>query len=352
MDQATVLRASFEVLHWSGATRLFASRFRGLGTILCLHQVVPNGGRDDGFAPNHQLEISPAFLDATLAHAVAAGFELISLGEAVSRLREGRVGERPFIVLTLDDGYKDNMQYAVPVFQRHACPYTIFVAPRIADGTCELWWRILEKIIAATALLNLEIEGATIDLPCETSAQKKVAWRTIFPLLKIMPEYRQREWIRREAQAHDIDVDGYCRDLAMTWGEIRELNRDPLCTIGAHTLNHYAVARLSAEDCLRELVQSRAVIADQLGESVNYFAYPYGDEPAAGPRDFEIAAKAGFLSSVTTRKGPMFVEHALHLQALPRVMLSGRYQKIRYLDALLSGVPLALLNRFNRLNVD
>jgi peptidoglycan/xylan/chitin deacetylase (PgdA/CDA1 family) len=116
-------------------------------------------------------------------------------------------------------------------------------------------------------------------------------------------------------------------------------------------MNHYAVAKLSADDCRRELEQSKQIIERELGEPVQYFAYPYGDEPAAGPRDFQIAGNAGFEASVTTRKGTVFPGHAQHLQALPRIMVSGRYQKIRYIDALISGAPTALLNKFSRVNV-
>jgi peptidoglycan/xylan/chitin deacetylase (PgdA/CDA1 family) len=116
-------------------------------------------------------------------------------------------------------------------------------------------------------------------------------------------------------------------------------------------MNHYAVAKLSAEDCKYELEQSKQIIEHELGETVRFFAYPYGDEPAAGPRDFGIAQNAGFEASVTTRKGTVFEGHSQHLQALPRIMVSGRYQKIRYIDALISGAPTALLNKFSNVNV-
>ena len=142
-----------------------------------------------------------------------------------------------------------------------------------------------------------------------------------------------------------------CQSVVMTWDEIRAMNRDPLCTIGAHTMNHYAVAKLSAEQCQFELAESRRIVSRELGEETKFFAYPYGDEPAAGPRDFKIAADVGFRASLTTRKGVVFDGHGQHLQALPRIMVSGRYQKLRYIDALISGGPTALLNRFKKINV-
>ena len=52
------------------------------------------------------------------------------------------------IAITLDDGYRNNFEQALPVFQRHAVPFTIYVCPGFAERTSELWWEALERIIA------------------------------------------------------------------------------------------------------------------------------------------------------------------------------------------------------------
>jgi peptidoglycan/xylan/chitin deacetylase (PgdA/CDA1 family) len=349
MDASSLLKTGFDVLHYSGATTLLSPAFRGIGTIFCLHHVCPGGGRKSAFSPNYQLEITPEFLQETISLCQDRGYDLVSLGEAVRRLREGSAN--PFAVFTLDDGYRDNAIHAAPVFRKNNCPYAIFVAPGIADGTCELWWRALELIIADASHLDLNINDRKFSLPTRQDSQKQQAWKTVFPLVKEMPEYLQRAWIKGVAARSGFDLGAYCRSVAMPWQDIVELNRDPLCTIGAHTMNHYAVAKLTDADALQEMRQSKAEIEKRLGEPVEFFAYPYGDHAAAGARDFRLAQEAGFKASVTTRKGVVFPEHAKHLQAIPRLMLSGRYQKQRYLDALLSGVPFALLNRFRRLDV-
>ena len=108
---------------------------------------------------------------------------------------------------------------------------------------------------------------------------------------------------------------------------------------------------MSASDAKRELEASRLIIARELGEEIQFNAYPYGDEPNATPRDFKLASEAGYKASLTTRKGPVFAGHGQHLQALPRIMISGRFQELRYVDALISGLPTALLNRFRKVNV-
>lgn len=349
MSKTLILRAALDVMHYSGATLLARGNLQGVGSIFCLHQVLPGGGREHGFAPNSKLECEPDFLAGMIRLVRGRGLETISLGDAVKRLRDGDV--RPFAVFTLDDGYRDNKQFAQPVFDTLKCPYTIFVAPRIADGTSEIWWRLLELVIQATDRFKGEIGTQSFDLPTGTDAEKARAYNTLFPALENLDQKQQRAVIRSLCKAHAIDPDAYCRSVAMDWDELREINKDPLCTIGAHTLNHHAVGRMSEQDALHELSESRGLISKQLGEDIRFNAYPYGDEPNATARDFGLAQRAGYEASVTTRKGVVFAGHAQHLQALPRIMISGRFQELRYVDAMISGLPTALSNRFSKVNV-
>jgi peptidoglycan/xylan/chitin deacetylase (PgdA/CDA1 family) len=351
MASPAILRTCLEVIHYTGLSQLLRPTFQGLGSIFCFHHICPGGGLQTGFAPNGKLECTPEFLGEIIELVRKRGMETLSLADAVERTRNPKHDQKPYAVFTLDDGYKDNAQYGQPVFDKLNCPYTVFIAPKIVDGSCELWWRALELVIAKSDQFKFVIGEEAFHLDIRTETQKWSAFDILVVHLANIPEFAQRETTRAMATHFGIDLQEYCKSVAMTWDEIRTLNRDPLCTIGAHTMNHYSVAKLSAEDCKYELEQSKKIIERELGETVRFFAYPYGDEPAAGPRDFAIAQNAGFDASVTTRKGTVFEGHAEHFQALPRIMVSGRYQKIRYIDALISGAPTALLNKFSRVNV-
>jgi peptidoglycan/xylan/chitin deacetylase (PgdA/CDA1 family) len=100
-----------------------------------------------------------------------------------------------------------------------------------------------------------------------------------------------------------------------------------------------------------ELQNSRSVIEAALGIAPRHFAYPLGDAATAGPREFRIAAELGYKTAVTTRPGVVFPEHAGHLLALPRVSLSGEFQRPRHARVLVSGAATGLWNGFRRLNV-
>jgi len=142
-----------------------------------------------------------------------------------------------------------------------------------------------------------------------------------------------------------------CRELCMDWDELSQMAADPLCTIGAHTVNHPMLKKISDDASVRaEMEQSRAVLDAALGTRPEHIAYPVGDPTSAGPREFRIAAELGFKTGVTTRPGVLFKVHRDHLLALPRISVNGEFQQQRYLKVLMSGAGTAFWNGFRRVN--
>jgi peptidoglycan/xylan/chitin deacetylase (PgdA/CDA1 family) len=115
-------------------------------------------------------------------------------------------------------------------------------------------------------------------------------------------------------------------------------------------MRHPILSRLNADEARAEIAGSVARIQAQLGRRPAHFAYPVGDARAAGRREFAIAAECGFKTAVTTRPGVLFPDHAGVLTALPRVSINGDFQKVRYLDVLLSGAATALWNGFRQVD--
>jgi peptidoglycan/xylan/chitin deacetylase (PgdA/CDA1 family) len=348
MSKTTIFKTGLDLLFYSGASQVLRGICGGIGAIFMLHHIRPANGHGGCFAPNYGLEVTPGFLDRTISHVRDRGYDLVSLAEAVERIANGGRRPRPFAAFTIDDGYRDNLVHAWPVFRKHDCPFTIFVAPAITDGACELWWRGLEDAIAGDTVFKATIGEENIRLETVTDAQKQAAFEHVYWPVRSMPEAEQRRWIRALCRQHGIDLDAQCRAQAMNWDELRRIAADPLCTIGAHTVHHYALAKLSPRDAVGEATASRDRIAAELGKYPRFFAYPYGDETSAGPRDFDLIREAGFEAAVTTRKGVIFSEHQHHLTALPRVTLNGDFQKLRYVDVLMSGSAFALWNGFKR----
>lgn len=344
MQEAGPIRYGLDFLGKSGLARALSPLCRGAGVIFMLHHIRPRPQRFSRFAPNAGLEISPAFLDASIRRVRALDYEIIALDDAVRRIREKKSGGSPFAVFTIDDGYRDNVDHAWPVFQRHQCPFTIFVAPGIIDGTVALWWRVLEEAIATHNEIEVDLGRGRMVFRTESGAEKHRAFKMIYWPVRAMDEYAQRKWIARFAADHGVDAENQCRQAAMSWDDVRALAGEPLCSIGAHTIHHYALSKLPVDAARAEMTGSRDRLYRETGMRPRLFAYPYGDPGSAGAREFALARDAGFLGAVTTRKGVIRRGHADRLTALPRVSLNGFYQDPAYIDVFVSGVPFMAWN--------
>ncbi|HEY4343586.1 MAG TPA: polysaccharide deacetylase family protein, partial [Parvibaculum sp.] len=321
-------RSTLLALYASGAHRFVPQSIHGVGTIFMLHRVrEPDGA---GFAPNSILEVTPKFLEETLHHVRERGLVTLSLDEAVKRLAARDFSQR-FAVFTLDDGYKDNLTVAAPIFERYRVPFTVYLATSLPDGAAELWWVALERIIAMANEVRIRFPQGEEIFRTASTADKNAAWSGIYWKLRALGEDALRAEVRRLAVEHGLDMAAITRELSMSWADLRNLADHPYANIEAHTASHFALAQVSEERARIDIAHGLARHEAMLGVRPTHFSYPYGDPSSAGERDFSLAEEFGFRSATTTRKGVIHPAHADALTRLPRLSLNGDYQDVRVL---------------------
>lgn len=343
--KSAFLKSGLDALYYSGAASVLAPITRGVGVIFMLHRVKADAGK--AFDPNGILSITPDFLGAAIKRTRELGRDIVSIDEAVDRL-SGNDTSRPFAVFTLDDGYRDNLECALPVFKEHDAPFTVYVSSAAPQGTAEFWWIGLEEIIARNDAVLIERDGVERRIPLRTLIEKNTAWRELYPWIRNSPEDEQRTIVRSLCACYGVSLEKLCRDVSMSWDEVRTLAADPLATIGGHSVNHFALNKLDETRARKEMSAGADAIAAETGVRPEHFAYPYGDSGSAATREFELAKNLGFKSGVTSRKGMLTEKHRERMFALPRVALNGDFQSLRYVDTFLSGAPFFLLNRFRQ----
>jgi peptidoglycan/xylan/chitin deacetylase (PgdA/CDA1 family) len=266
-----------------------------------------------------------------------------------------RLTERDFsrriACFTFDDGYRDNRDFALPVMREFGAPFTVHVASDFAEGIGRLWWIALEMVITRVSSIEADIAGVPTRLDTSTPGAKDAAFERLHDWLRRLPGAGD---LQREVSAlcvrYGVDETAICRELCMSWDELKAFSDDPLISIGAHTITHCNLAKQSRDVASQEMTTSRARIENALQRPVAHLAYPYGDKIAAGAREFALAQAAGFKTAVTTRPGMIFPESAQHLTALQRVSLNGNYQDARILPVLTSGAATAMWNGFRRIH--
>jgi peptidoglycan/xylan/chitin deacetylase (PgdA/CDA1 family) len=128
--------------------------------------------------------------------------------------------------------------------------------------------------------------------------------QTAVPILREL-NFKATFYIINGGQASDWCIGawrrpGSCGDAYLTWDQIRQLDRDPLFTIGFHTVDHPELAKHTEAVQRFQIIAGKAQIEDQLGHSVKHFCYPYGSFNHA---TLSLVKEAGFLTATTTLPG-------------------------------------------------
>lgn len=272
----------------------------------------------DGFDPNRELHVTPDVLAAVIEATRAQGFAFVTLDEAMARLRGGGA-EAPFACLTFDDGYRDNLDLALPVCARLEAPFTVYVTTGFIDRTADIWWYALEGLLRDAE--RIEIDGAAV--PVATAAEKAAAFGRLAGQLRAFGPAAARAAIDAMAARHGAGFRTDAAALAMDWDMVAALDRSGVGAVEAHGVTHAALARLAAADARAEAAESRRILEARLGRPVRHFAFPFGDPPSAGAREFALCGDLGFASAVTTRFGNLSASAAATAWSLPRVPVNG-----------------------------
>lgn len=337
-----IRKLALNLARYTGLAPLARPFVGGIGAILMLHRVTATPEKPNGV--NRHLNIAPAFLDTLIADMKARGYAFVSLDEAIERIRAGGKGGQ-FATITADDAYRDNMTEALPVLEKHGAPITIYVAPGLIDGTADLWWDLIEHIVDTSARLKLTTANGPTVIDCSTRSRKIEANARLHAWVTLeVSEEDQGAALRELARSNGVEFGATRPGTLMNWDEVRAMASHPLVTIGAHTVNHRNLKRLSEVDARREIGDVRRILEEKLGAEPRHLAYPYGYASAVGCREVGFARDAGYASAVTTRHGVLRAEHAGFLHALPRISVNGRYQSVAHVRTMLSGVTTPLAN--------
>ena len=226
-----------------------------------------------------------------------AWFNVLPLDEAVRALREGRLPARA-CAITFDDGYTDNLHIAAPILKKHGLTATFFVASGFLDGG-RMWNDTVIESIRGCRLPELAL-GALGNFSVDTLVSRRRAISEVIGQIKYLPVAERLALTTEIARKAQVEPP---TDLMMRSDEVRQLHRLGM-GIGAHTVTHPILARLSRDEARAEMSDGRRALQDILGEPVGLFAYPNG-KPGADylPEHPELARELGFDAAVSTAWG-------------------------------------------------
>jgi len=287
-----------------------------LGVVLMLHRVAEYD--KSRLVPNEDLKVSPSFLQKTIDKYRKAGFAFLSLDEVYDVITQKRHIDKPFVTFTLDDGYLDNYTTAYPIFKRNNVPFCIFVATDFPDKRAILWWITIEDLILSNEKIHLS-DGSTYI--CKSYQQKWDTFRLLREKILKLDQRNLLDALQKLFASYNIDWLAPVNDMAMTWEQIAELGKEPLCTIGGHTMSHPAFIPLSPEEIRKEIDGGINRLHTVINYKINHFAYPYGSIKEDGEREYELLKSFDFKTAFVSFGGIIRKQDKRVMTHLPRFML-------------------------------
>jgi peptidoglycan/xylan/chitin deacetylase (PgdA/CDA1 family) len=254
-------------------------------SILIYHRVLP------GPDPLNNWDPTAAEFESQI-RVLSRFFTPLALGEAVERLRKGTLPAHAACV-TFDDGYRDNVDIALPILRRHGVPATFFIATGYLNGG-RMWNDTVIESIRRCELAQLDLTSLGLGVvPLSTRELRRTAIGQILSALKHLPG-GERE--ARVAGIEAIAPGTLPRDLMMRDEDVYALRAAGM-EIGAHTATHPILTRLPS-------AQRRERLAAILNEPVSLFAYPNG-KPGQdyAAEHVRMVRDAGFTAAVSTAWG-------------------------------------------------
>lgn len=287
--------AAAVLVYYSGGLALFR-RWRASKSGHQLRILAYHGIADE---PRYLSMCVPVRQFARQMRFIASQYRAVTM-EAIERvLDSGRPPREDLVVITLDDGYRDNYTHAFRIAGEHGIPITVYLATGYVDSGKPTFIHALMLAVDAGRTDTLDLSDAGVGVFDLTSHQaREHALRQIDAHAKTLAFDGQQALLERIVQRLGADATAIFSDRMLTWDQIREMRTLGAC-FGGHTVSHPVLSRLDAAAAEREIRDCRERIAAELGDAATTFAYPYGGRDAISDSVVALVGALGYRSAVT-----------------------------------------------------
>jgi len=243
-------------------------------------------------------------------------YNIITVDDLVDSVKNGNDFDRPSIIISFDDGYRDNYDLAFKILEKNNIPAVIFLTTGLIESLNAPW---IESI--AYALQNTEKESVILPdlfgnspIDISTNKKKRDLWQMLFEKLHYL-EHEQKIALVADTLNRIGANQSYYR-VMLSWGEIQIMSKKRV-SFGSHTVTHPNLNKMQIQNAMNEIEESKKTIEKELNQAVSIFAIPNGKTEDFNEVLREYCKKIGFEGVVTTNFG--YVTSKSDPYNLPRV---------------------------------
>jgi peptidoglycan/xylan/chitin deacetylase (PgdA/CDA1 family) len=217
---------------------------------------------------------------------LSSQYTFISLNKAIQILKKEIPPIKNALVITLDDGYLNNITLGTPLFKKFTITPTIFIATEHTNQNKPFWFDRLDYALQQITqpLFTVELHSEPFTFNCQNRDSLKETYQKF--RTKIKKEFTNDEVMRSylDKLCHKIetttgkkltDLINHDENACIAnWQQLKEAQQNNNFEIGSHTVNHARLALTPKEIIELELVKAKNIIEKKLNIPCLNFCYP------------------------------------------------------------------------------
>lgn len=243
-------------------------------------------------------------------------YDVLRLSELLHYANHRKSLPEKAVVITFDDGYKDNYLYAYPI-RKYDIPATVFLATGCIGSDKAIWRGQVRHI---STIEPDALEASSMTLP---RGEGEVAF-SVREARKQVSHDNRTYYLERLRNISGGQIPAQLsRRYMLSWEEVMEMHSGGI-SFGAHTVSHRILTRMPFPQAKDEIVRSKKAIEEKVGHAVTAFSYPYGDYNLQVTR---CVKESGFACAVTTIPRLTTCKHSPY--ELPRIEPGEDFNKFK-----------------------
>lgn len=245
------------------------------------------------------------------------------------------------IAITIDDGYRDVIDLALPIFNAFEVPVSWFITTRpVADQHWIPWWDLsawLANQTAGNIQIHSEHVNARFDISNRDDRQKL---QNHLQFLALQVGHSATEQVTQQIiEQTDLAGNAYCRAQ-----DLHSALKKHELLLAPHTHHHSNLSLMSPEAQRQEIGDSRTHLKQWGITPLNWFAYPFGKPWARTTETPKLVRDLGFENALTTQMG--YIDKHSTAFELPRISVDGRWNIRDFRSRVLFGPLAQSIKRF------
>ncbi len=230
-------------------------------------------------------------------------FPIVNLQQAVDIVHGRSTPAKTSILLTFDDGYRDNYLEAFPILRKHKVSATFFLPTMYVGSNILPWWDEIAYMIKKSELPTLTLIYPQNEVWDLASSDRL---NVVFEVLRMFIRAKSVEtelFLQAMEQVTGVQRPGkHSERCFLTWDEAREMQAAGMC-FGSHTHSHEILGRLPYERQVEELRVSRQILETELGGVIDTLAYPRGRMSSFSEQTFAALRETNYTTAFSFYSG-------------------------------------------------